>query len=423
MIPDVMITTHNALLAFGKLSYPNRYFDYMFAHYVSGQTEDQVWHRSLMMDHEDWIQLRGNPDITAPEAFWNVLGERERPLLPLPAILTAGFLALVSDPKMDSQRDLFYLISSGVTDLLNLLPSVSVRADTDPLSVDQLTQFAQSIIAAILHQEIPIPWPIYDADGFRVLLAVATHLWTFPPDLVNSLVTAQIDAFAAYIATEDADDEDDQLCGLDESPQLTTTALLRNISALRSWLTLPLTVRGLPVQMPGSAYDLTWKQALVLNHPDAPSISDADLEWLCEGTIGNEHQRSQIDFVNIDLCVENLPIHYATRVARITVLQAEVSDTVYIPKGRSAFEVSEPMVVLSALRVYAVRLVAGPTGCWIRLISHPDLWGRVLWWKPEVKPPICLPLLFQTTQMSPGVMALHEALWELWHNLCVQGGL
>lgn len=424
MTPDVMITSPDALLAFGKLPYPDRYFDYMFAHYVSGQPDGQAWYRALMMDADDWIQLRGNPGITPSEALWEVLATRERSSLPLPAVLIAGFLALVPDPGAASQRDMLFWISSGISDLLSLLPHNSIQADASPVPDEQLTQYAQSIIDAILHQRVPIPWPENDADGLTILLAMAAYLWTFPPNLVESLVIAQLKAIAIYCAMEDVDDEDDLLPDRDEAPQqLTTAALLRNISALRSWQTPPLAVRGIPVHMPASAYYLTWLQALTLTHPTAPQIDDADLEWLCEGTIGNIHQIPQVDFVHIDVQLEPLSVRYATRLDRIGSLQQEAENGKYLPAGKWTFQVNESMAVLSALHVYAVRLVTGPTGYWIRLTSHPELWGRVLWWQPEEVPPICLPLLFQTTRTSPGVMALHEALWELWRDLRVVGRL
>lgn len=193
---------------------------------------------------------------------------------------------------------------------------------------------------------------------------------------------------------------------------------LLQLSGIHLWRTqLPL-VRQLSVRMTTFAFPTLLQQALVLTYPDAPSIQDADLAQLTDGTIGYESDPPALVQLPYNAAV-NLPdFSPALSRTRITALVA-AGRTLSV--GQRDIPADGRFPLFRACDLRAMRLMVLPEGCWVRLLPHRDAWGKVLWWRPQLEPPVCLAFALGVGREHPLVWAVHETMWMLWREMSDTG--
>lgn len=393
----------------------HRYLNYAHARYFHIQTNDGWWHRKLVLTENHWLCLSGSLDTPPSEAFWSIVSQSARPHLPLPVLLTALFLSMVADPDALDQRALYQEVALAVADLLPLIQASQSTADK-PGSPD-VGERSSLVVNGILQNASPILWPRRESDQLELLSGVVNHLWRFPPDLVRHLVLTTLDFYDT--TQESFHDEKD---GSDASTSfLTPLGILRRVSALRWWYDLHFTFRDLPIHAELRYAPYIWEQLLLLKHPDAPVISDATFTWLCGGSIGNPYEAPLTEFLTIDQLLTELPISLTCYLAHIKKLSEESTSGIYTSVGQWEYIVDAQLPILQALHIHSMRIVATPQGCWVRLITDPTSWGRVLWWLPEVEPPPSLAFILAAPRTSPEVRIVHTTLWEFWRDLRVLG--
>lgn len=398
------------------------YLGYEYAEYQQEDTPDGWWHRTLTLHPHHWLRLSGDRTIEPWNAFQSILANPDRSPIPLPPLLVALFLAQSPDPNVSEQRQVFQWVAYAVRELLAILPLSARHAGWNEIASDQLDDLAMAILDALLHQKPTLPWPQLDGVEVQILSQMADILWAFPPTLTRQIPQVAAMYFEQRLEDDRRGVEDEDLLLEDEDPiSITRWSLLGNLAAIRFWRTPLPTIRGLSVQAPMHEILFIWYQALVIMHPDAPIIDDADLAWLCDGVLGALYDAPFSQLLAAQPVIDTLNIPVTESQKRIAALQQNVAQGMCLPEGRWEIPVSNDWLVVRVYGAAAVRLVAGPDGCWVRLIPAQWGWGSVLWWRPQSKPPTCWTLAFGDDLASPYLLSLHEALWEVWRDLCLHG--
>lgn len=405
------------------------YLGYEYAEYLQGELPDGWWYRMLALHPYHWLRLSGAITIEPWDAFQTILANPERSPIPLPSLLVALFLAHSPHPNASEQRQVFQWVAYAVREMLPALHATAHQTGTTEVISDQLDQLGTTIIDALLHEAPSVPWPKSDKAEAQVLIRMAELLWSFPPALTRQIPQAAATYLEQCLEIDQQwlDDEDDSLdddaasSESDDPISITPWSLLGNLSALRFWRKPGPTIRGLSVQAPMREILFTWYQALVIMHPDAPIIDDADLMWLCDETLGLPYDAPFGHVLAACSVIETLNIPSTELQQRIVSLQEEAMQGTYSPGGH--WDITIP-TTWSEVRTYSVttmRLVVEPNGFWIRLMPSQWSWGSVLWWRPQSAPPTCWALAFGNDLTSPCLLTLHEALWELWRDFNVYG--
>lgn len=414
MKSELKITSPRARLEISYLSLPDFYLQYYEATYRSEWTNGRWWHRTLAGDMYHWLQLSGRNGTHPKDALQLILSQRRRTAIPLPPLLVAHFLAYAPDPDAAEARSFFRWAALGTGALLELIPAQPSAVGWLTVPPEMLDDLVTAALDAIVQGSRTIPWSTTDGDSLQLLVQMVERLWTFPPALVQQIVARSNDVHDALAIL--AQQEDDSASWGDEDLVLTTpSSLLGQMSALHCWQVSTPTVRNIPVCAPAIFFPAAWHQALVLTHPDAPSIDDEDLKWLCNGVLGAPDEEPLAEFYAYATAFNAASsTEYRTRIIN---LHEEVVQATQVSTGRYEFLLSTQIPMLTALGVDAVRLVVTPLGYWIRLLPQSGGWGSVIWWKPQIEPPVCLAFASETERTNSAVFALHEILWRIWRNI------
>lgn len=384
--------------------------------YELGQVNARWWQRTIEATDNQWLRLSGR-DGTNPANTWSkILNEDKRPVLPLPMLVLADFVAYATNPMQPEAWWLFNWAAWALDHLLRLNPlppSTKGGMTVVPTALETMTH---ALIEAMLDGDAVLPWPTTDGAQLQTLIRLGELVWSFPPDLVRRLV-------AAFVALSEQETEDtDDLRNGQANSLLVCPGQLVQLSALHCWRTGVPRVRQLSIHMSTTGFPALLQQALIVTHPDAPSIEDVDLARLCDGTIGHasdppspiqSHYNDVIDLSDFSPDASRIRIaaytqEVATRTTSLPIGQWDVASTAHFPLFR-AFD-------LRAVRVFTL-----PDGCWVRLLPHRDRWGKVLWWIPQVEPPACLAFGLGTGREDVLVWAVHETMWMLWRDIQVSG--
>lgn len=418
-----------ARLEMSKTKRVELYLGYEYAEYFQEETADGWWHRTLALHPDHWLRLSGAATIAPWAALQSILAQTDRSPIPLSPLLVALFLSHSAHPNASEQRQLFQWVAYGVREMLPVLPASDHEAGWNTMSANQLDEVATSILNALLQQAATVPWPQRDEVEVRTLVQLADMLWTFPPTLtrqVPEVATAyfqhRLVADQQWLEDDDSNTQNEDTSLDDDDPiSITRWSLLGHLGAMRFWRTPWPLIRGLSVQAPMHELLFIWYQALVIMHPDAPIIDDADLAWLCDGTLGAPYDAPFGHLLATCAVIETLNIPVTSLYERITALQQDARQGRYLPSGRWELPVPTAWPVLWAYGAATVRLVVNSDGCWVRLIPAQWSWGSVLWWRPHSDSPTCWALAFSDDATSLCLVGLHTALWELWRDLRVDG--
>ena len=426
------VITLSAPLARLEMSKTKRielYLGYEYAEYVQVETADGWWHRTLALHPDHWLRLSGAATIDPWNALQLILAQPDRSPIPLPPLLVALFLSLSAHPSASEQRQLFQWVAYAVREMLPVLPVSGREAGWNTVSDDQIDELVTSILTALLPQAATIPWPQRDGVEVQALVQLANMLWTFPPTLTrqipevaNAYFQQRLVADQQWLEDDDGILQNEDASLEDDDPiSITRWSLLGNLGAMQFWRTPWPLIRRLSVQAPMHELLFTWYQALVIMHPDAPIIDDADLAWLCDGTLGAPYDAPFGHLLAACTVIETLNIPVTSLYERIAALQQDAGQGRYLPDGRWELPVPAAWPVVWAYGAAKVRLIASSDGCWVRLMPAQWSWGSVLWWRPHSDPPTCWTLAFSDDATSLCLVGLHTALWELWRDLRVDG--
>lgn len=375
--------------------------------YRESSTPDGWWQRTFVLDPTHWLCLSGRPYTTPTDAFRTILMQPDRPPIPLSLLVITMFLAATPHPDRVEQQQALAWVISAFPQVLHRLAVVSPVAGWEDLSRPLLDDLSPLVIDALLDPSSLMRWNFHDGVWADVFADVADTLWQFPSNAVRQIVT---DAVARH--------ESQRMNRYAPSDGWT---VLGALSAMRFWHEPWPTIRGLPVQT--SLRDLLhlWQQALIMMHPAAPAITDAQIAWLCDGTVGGPYDGP---FVRLRAASPD-------RVAcgrspgewqeYITHLRNETAQGAYDSTGCWEVVVSSAWPILVAFGVRTIRVMAGRDGCWVRLIPAERSWGSVLWWCPRKHPPAYWPMAFGQPVTSTQILAFHATLWQVWRNLRVDG--
>ena len=405
---STIITSAHAQLEWAIAASPADALQYDQARYSQSSTADGWWQRTFALDPAHWLRLSGTRYTTSSDALHTVLREDKRSALTLPVLIVALFLAHSVQPDSVEQRQALRGVLRAIPDVLHSIPLGVLRTGWDDSSPEELDNLIPIVIDALLNQADFVPWVVQDGLWARVLDHLATTLWLFPPQVVQQIV-----ASAAMEKESGWPDRD--------TPTMPGWAVLGSLSGMRFWREPRPTIRNLPIHASMHEFLQLWQQALVLMDPTAPRIEDSDLAWLCDGTVGTPHDgpfdtlrpmssdhgvggRSSIEWQEC-----------------IAALQNEAAHGMWIPDGRWDMSISLRWPILLGYGFAAMRIVATPEGLWVRFRPAQQSWGSILWWRPEVCPPLCWTLALNATSTNASMLGLHAALWQLWGNLRVYG--
>lgn len=384
--------------------------------YEQCQANARWWQRTVTATDDQWLRLSGRSGTSPANAWSTILGERSRPVLPLPMLVLGDFVAYMEDQVRPETWHFFHWVVWGLDDLLRFSPLPPSRTGEVTDAPESIHTMTHALIDAVLDGSSFIPWPIVDGVQLQTLIYLGELIWSFPASLVRRFVTTMV------VLNE----RNHGHKHLPPSQQITSPLVgpgqLLQLSGIHLWRTQLPHVRQLSLRMSAFAFPALLQQALILTHPDAPSVQDADLAHLCNGTIGYESdppapvQPRYNDAVNLP---EFSPILARARIAAAARELAIEAAT--IPVGQWDIPTSSRFPLFRAIDLRAIRILATPEGCWVRLLPYSEEWGKVLWWKPQIDPPACLAFALGTGREHALVWAVHETIWMLWRDLRISG--
>jgi hypothetical protein len=405
------VTTSQARVAWITHGPRDMYLLYDQAHYHESFTPNGWWERTLALDPYHWFHLSGTIGTSPSEAVHAILQQRDRPAFTLPALIVALFLARSAQPNTLEQRQLFRWVASAILHMQRCLPPGSLHAGWSNVGVDIVEQSLSPLINGLLQIDPRVPWTLPDGAWFQVLHHLSDSLWRFPPYAIRAINSA------VATAHEDEGSEEQK----QHPSQLDAATALGYLSAIRFWSQPWPTIRGLPIRTSMLEFLPLWHQVLVIMDPNAPGITDAQLVWLCDGTIG---KATDGPFDHLMIAVEEssaVGSSAAEWQEHIVMLRQEAVRGTERPGG--SWEVQQPVLWPELLmdHVATLRIVVGAQGCWVRFIPAEERWGSVFWWRPTRRPPTCWSLALGEALTSPSLLALHATLWQMWRNLKVDG--
>lgn len=405
---STIITTAYAQLEWVTAASPIDALQYDRARYSQSSTADGWWHRTFALDPMQWLRLSGTPSTTPSNALRVVLMEDKRSALTLPVLIVALFLAHSTQPDSVEQRHALRGVLRAIPDVLHSIPLGALRTGWDDSSPKELDNLIPSVIDALLNQADFVPWVVQDGLWAHVLDHLATTLWLFPPQVVQQIV--------ASAAVEKESEQSDR-----DTLTMPGWAVLGYLSGMRFWHEPRPTIRNLPIHASMHEFLQIWQQALVIMDPAAPRIEDSDLAWLCDGTVGTPHDGpfDTLRTTNADHGADGRSsIEWQTCLA---ALQTEATHGMWTPDGRWDMPISLRWPLLLGYGFAAMRIVAAPEGLWVRFRPAQQSWGSIVWWRPEIRPPLCWTLALNATLTNGSMLGLHATLWQLWGNLRVYG--
>lgn len=419
---DLDIIHPRARLEMSVLHPASSFLAYDQAVFVARGTADGWWQRVLALDAYHWVRLSGDATVSPWDALCLVLASPHRPALPVLAVPVLLLLSIAENPDIDAHRQVFRSVSWGLHELHPLLPRDQEQVGGGIHAAVDLHRLAHTSIDAMLGQHTSIPWPERDGSVVQMLRYLATELWMFPPDLVRRIVTVMATQWARPASQGAAYVDDGSSVNMgDVWADTVVGALLGMLSGIRLWERPSLTVRGLPVEASPIHLVPVWYQALLLMHPDAPAIDDAQLAWLCDGTLGSPYAPP---FRELWSGISRTGIHSSAWMiapTQVAALRQEARAGGQFPFGQWEEPISPAWPLLHRFDIQRMRVVATGEGCWVRLLPASASWGSVLWWSPDAEPPASWAVACQHPPMSPPIQALHATFWTLWRNLCVTG--
>lgn len=226
-------------------------------------------------------------------------------------------------------------------------------------------------------------------------------------------------AINSVIVLAHADERSEELD--QHSSQLNAVTALGYLSAIRFWREPWPTIRGLPIHTSMLEFLALWHQALIIMDPNAPRITDTQLAWLCDGMLGKPLD-GPFDHL-IRAIEENSPLNGSATEwqERIATLEHEADRGTACSHGCWEAQRTMHWPVFSMYQVASMRLVAGPEGCWVRLMPSEERWGSVLWWRPGRRAPTCWSLALGEAVTTIPLLALHATFWHIWRDLRVAG--
>jgi hypothetical protein len=297
------------------------------------------------------------------------------------------------------------------------IPAGSFYAGWVNIATDTWDAVISIIINMLLQRDFEIPWALPDGKWLQLLDQLGEVLWCFLPNDTRGIT---------YVAAKHLE----ELARADENATRTSLhvamaqwAAIGDLSAMRFWREPWPTLRGVPIQVLMLDFVQLWHQALVIMHPDAPTIPDTHFSWLCDGRIGAPDDGPFDSLLAARPNTEGLGLSATEWQQQIAMLKQEAARGTCRPSGRWEVSITSQWPVLSAYGVATIRIVAGPKGCWVRLIPADTSWGSVLWWRPEKRPPTCWALALGEALNNVHVLALHATLWQMWRHLRVEGCL
>jgi hypothetical protein len=377
---------------------------------------DGWWQRTLALDPTHWLRLSGSKETSRWNAFRAILMQSDRPPLPLPVLFATLFLTHSTQPDTLEHRHVFGWVTSAIPELYARIPLDSLCVGWDELTPDEVDHLIPVVIDILLDYNYAVPWSVQDGLWVQVFDRLANFLWRLPPEFIREIVavaSTQIEQVAIK----------DQESGIMERPanNLSGWLVLGYFAAIRFWRDSWPNVRNLRIQTSMRDVPQLWQQALVIMHPDAPLIADTDLIWLCDSTVGAPYDGPFDSLCAARLHTARLDFSPSGWQERIARLEQDAAQGRYQPSGCWNMLVAAHWPVLSGNNIATMRVVAGPEGCWVRLIPANPSWGSVLWWRPQMYPPSCWSFAFGEALTSIHILALHETLWYLWRNLRVCG--
>lgn len=377
------------------------------------------WDRTVLATDDQWLRLQGRHRTNPADTWKMIFEDRARPALPLPVLALADFVAhseTLADPEL---RWLFNWVAWALDDLLYIAPAPLPQASGLIVPSETLDVAVQTMIDVLMKEQSPIPWPDTDGAQLQTLAHLGQHLWSFPPDLVRQLVdtTVLIDEKDVPSILDMEDEHDIEA----KKHRLSGPALLAQLSGWYCWRKGIPRVRGLTIRSSTLYFLLTLRQAVILSHPDAPSIDDADLGRLCDGMIGISSQRSFPKLFEDYEDISMASVSRASSHAHILKYSQEAMAGTYTPTGLWDIAPTPRFPLFETLDLRVIRLISTPEGFWVRLLPQDGAWGCVLWWTPQIEPSVPLAFALGTTRDHGLVWSLHEALWTLWRDLRIDG--
>lgn len=369
------INTPHARLEWTTFGSEDIYLLYAHANYRQLSTSDGWWHRTLALDAYNVLSLSGTAETSPWEALRAILQHPTRPPIALPALVVAMFLTHAANPDTWEQRYLFRWVLASIPAWSTSLPSGSFHAGWDEVSDTALHHFLDIFINVQLQFDPQVPWVLPDGVWFQALDHLGEFLWSFLRYPTRVMTTD-----AARHLEQMAQENDDSVRTSGDAEDTARWAVIGDLSAIRFWREPWPTIRGLPIHASVLDFRQLWQQALVIMYPDAPPISDMQFSWLCDGTIGAPDDAPFDSLVVARPNIDGLSISATEWQQRIAMLKQEAGRGTYRPNGCWEVPISSPeWPVLSAYGVASVQIVAGPKGCWVRLIPAGTGWGSVMW--------------------------------------------
>lgn len=389
--------------------------------YESSSSNARWWQRTIFATDGQWLRLQGRQGTNPVDTWHMLLEHRDRPVIPLPILALADFVAHeenLADPKSWWH---FHWFAWALENLLNRLPASPYQSGGLTMLPQELDSMVQAIIDALLTGAPTIPWPTTDGTQLQTLVHLGEHVWSFPPALVRQLVDATV--LLDERGSETVSDVEDTVStdDYDKKHILTTPGQLVELSGWYCWRRQVPQVRGLTIRTSALHFPLTVRQAFVLTHPDAPSIEDADLAVLCDGIIGNSSQRSFIELFEDDETINMSDMPGATHRAGVLASSQEAGTGTHTPIGHWDIPPSLCSPLFATLSLRAVRLLSTTQGFWVRLIPNDGEWGVILWWTPQLDPSLSFAFALGTERNHEFVWSFHEVLWGLWRDIRLSG--
>jgi hypothetical protein len=411
-----MVSTPQARVEWTTSGPQDLYLLYDQAEYLQSSTPDGWWQRTLALDPYHWFRLSGAADTSSWEAICGILREPSRPAFTLPELVVALFLAQTDQPNTLTHRQLFRWVISALPSVRACLPPGSLEAGWEEVSGDTLEQCLPIIINVLLQHEPQVLWVLPDGVWLQVLAYLGDRLWRFPPNLTRAI------GYAAATCRDGQGATDTESEGLDGHPSsFDASTAIGYLSAMRFWRYPWPTIRGLPIQTGALDFLPLWHQVLIIMDPDAPAISDMQFAWLCDGTVGAPSD-GPFDCLTITGYERDAVAGSVTSwQERIVALRQEAARGTCRPYGCWEVVCDADWPVFSTYNVATMRVVAGPQGCWVRLVPAHVSWGSVLWWQPRRRPLMYLGLALQEALTSIPVLAFHATFWQLWRDLRCEG--
>lgn len=358
--------------------------------YTHDQANMRWWQRTITATDDQWLRLSGRHGADPADTWHQLLNHPDRPVLPLPLLVLTDFAAYAGTQAQPETWWLLHWVAWAIDDLLRFSPLPPSTSGGLTIVPDTLDATINMLVDAVLDGHGSLPWPTADGIQLQVLIRLGELIWSFPPNLVRRLIQSFVSRNDQDNGLSDVEHADESQAEDDHRPVVGPGQLVQ-VSGMHWWRAGAPTIRHLPVHMSRLAFPALAQQALVVMHPDAPMIDDRDLARLCDGSIGYESDSpSPVHTMENDTAdlSDFSPAVARRRIARY-VQEAAINTT--IPTGGQwDIPASSHFPLFRACALRAIRVMALPTGCWVRFLPRDDGWGKVLWWGPQVEPAACL---------------------------------